>query len=700
MSKIGLLLKTISMLILGMTLSMGILSASTDKDKIEIKAKNIESVGNIITAKNNVVVHYDGMVIKAKVAHFNKETKMLLLDGNIETIGYKGTKEHSNHMEINTDTKEITFKELFLVSENDVWIMSDDVNKKEKQYKLGTSLLSSCDISDPLWTMRFSDSTYNADENYIKVYNAKVYMWDVPVFYTPYLAFSTNKQRSSGLLFPLFGYNANEGFIYEQPIFWAISPSVDIEFNPQIRTSRSIGGYSTLRFVDSNHSKGTLRVGYFKDQSSYVDEYNLPNDAHYGLEFNYESSEVFKKYLPKGFQDGLYVNTTYLNDIDYLRLQKNNLSHFGLSPLQESRINYFAQDNDYYFGLNAKYFIDTREGVDDDKTLQILPSIQMHKYLEHFITQNFTYSADFKVNNFDRKKGATMQQAELRIPLEFTTSFFDDFVNVSLNEEFYYSKFYFGNGDFVYDDYQYYSNIHKAKIFTDLTKKYDGFIHILQPSLSYLKPGSENQSPIEFSQLDAEQKELFTVGLPEEQYQFALSQYFYDEKMKLKFYQRLTQKYYTDRAYKFADLNNEMQYNFDALSIYNIIGYAHEFKRIRFSSSLLTYKQSDYRLTLGHSYKKVLADDPNTRPANDVNFDFAYTYNEKIRFNGGLTYNIDDSSSKQWKFGGSYYRDCWSVAASIRQDIRPTSAGAISENTFYLQLNFTPFGSIGTDTLK
>ena len=686
--------------ILGMILSIGFLSASVNKDKIEIKARNVESIGQIITAKDNVVVHYDGMVIKATVAHFNKETKMLVLDGNIETIGYKGSKEHSDHMEINTDTKEITFEELFLVSENDVWIMSKDVNKKDRQYKLGTSLLSSCDISDPLWTMRFSDSTYNADENYIKVYNAKVYMWDVPVFYTPYLAFSTNKQRSSGLLFPLLGYNANEGFIYEQPIFWAISPSVDIELNPQIRTSRSIGGYSTLRFVDSNHSKGTLRAGYFKDQSSYVNEYHLPNDVHYGLEFNYESSEVFKNYLPKGFEDGLYANTTYLNDIDYLRLQKNNLTHFGLNPLQESRINYFAQSNDYYLGLNAKYFIDTRRGVDDDKTLQILPTIQMHKYLEHFISKNFTYSADFKINNFDRKKGATMQQAELRIPLEFTTSFFDDFVNLSFNEAFYYSKFFFGNGDFVYDDFQYYSNIHKVKLFTDLTKKYDGFIHVLQPSLTYLKPGSENQSPIEFSQLDDAQKELFTVGLPEEQYQFALSQYFYDDNAKLIFYQRLIQKYYTDRAYQFADLNNEMQYNFDTLSIYNIIGYSHEFNKIRFSSSSLTFKQPDYRITLGHSYKKVLADEPKSRSANDINFDFAYTYNEKIRLSGGLTYNIDDSTSKQWKVGGSYYRDCWSVAASIRQDIRPTSAGAISENTFYLQLNFTPFGSIGTDTLK
>lgn len=698
MSIMSLSFRYISVLFLGMILSVCTVQASSTK--IEIQAKSIESKGDIATAKNNVVVHYDDMVIRATSAVYNKTTHLLILDGNIETIGYKGTKEHSNHMEINTETKEVTFKELFLVSENDVWIMSQNVNKKNTSYKLGTSLLSSCDISDPLWTMRFSHSSYNQDENYIRVYNAKMYMWDVPVFYTPYLAFSTNKQRSSGLLFPLLGYNAVEGFIYEQPIFWAISPSVDMEFNPQIRTSRSAGLYSTLRFVDSDHSQGTLRAGYFKDFDSYTQEYNIPNTKHYGLEFNYESTEVFKKYLPSGFEDGLYVNTTYLNDIDYLTLQKNNLSHFGLSPLQESRVNYYAKDNDYYLGLNAKYFIDTRTNVDDDETVQILPSIQMHKYLNDVFTKNLTYSVDLKVNNYDRKKGVTMKQAEMSVPLQYTTSFFDDFVSLSLGEEFYYSKFFFGNGDFVYDDYQYYSNVHKAKLFTDLTKNYNSFTHVLQPSLSYVKPGTENQSPTEFSELSSEQKELFTVGLPEEQYNFALSQYFYDENMKLKFYQRLTQKYYVNREYEFADLNNEMQYNFNKLSLYNIIGYSPEYSTIRYSSSSLSYRASDYHINLGHSYKKVLEDDPSGIAANDVTFDFGYNYNEKVSFSGGLTYNIDDSTSKQWKIGGSYHRDCWSIASSVRQDIQPSSSGSISQTTFYMQLDFTPFGSIGTDTLQ
>jgi len=685
--------------ILCLAFGIQILYAAADNNKIEITATHIASTKDIITAKDNVMVYYNDTVIKASSARYDKTKKLLVLDGQIELIGYQGSKEHSNHMEILTETKEVTFDELFLVSQNDVWIYSDDVHKSEGNYTLGTSLLSSCDVTDPLWKMLFERSTYDSDAHQIKLYDAKMYLWDVPVFYTPYFSFTTNKERSSGLLFPGFGYSSDEGLLYEQPIFWAISPSMDMEFNPQIRTSRSLGMYSTFRFVDSAYSSGEIRAGYFKDKKSYADEHLLPEDSHYGFEFNYESSKVFQDSLPEGFTDGLYINTTYLNDIDYLNLQQSKLSHFGLVPLQESRVNYFAYDNDYYAGLNAKYFIDTRK-VDNDDTMQILPSLQFHKYLTHFIWDNLTYSADLHFNNFDRKEGATMKQAEVTVPLEFTTSFFDDFMNLSLGEEFYYSKFFFGNGTFVHDDFEYYSNIHKVKLFTDLTKKYDDFIHVLQPSVQYVKPGNEHQSPTEVSLLNDEQKALFTVGLPEEQYDFSLSQYFYDENMKLKFYQRFIQRYYVDREYDLGDMSNEMQYNWNTWSLYNNVTYSHEFSKVRESSSRIGVSTTDYYLSLGHSYKQVLADLPNSIPANDMDFSFRYTYNEKIKFDGGLTYNIDESSSKQWRFGGSYLRDCWSMAASIRQDIIPRPTGFTNNNTFFVQFNFIPFGSIGTGSVN
>jgi len=119
-----------------------------------------------------------------------------------------------------------------------------------------------------------------------------------------------------------------------------------------------------------------------------------------------------------------------------------------------------------------------------------------------------------KFNHYDRKKGARLNQVEMRLPLEYTYALFDDYLRFSLGEEFYYSKFYFDNGNFNENIFQYYSNIHKLKLFTDLTKHYKGFTI---------------ERPVSFVSLDDAQKALFTVGLPKEQYQFALSHYFYNE---------------------------------------------------------------------------------------------------------------------------------------------------------------------------
>jgi len=702
----SLMFRTLFLLLLCITVSI----AEGEYGQMEVTAKNVHSTRTTITGTGGVVVYYNNAVIRADKAVYNRESKLLVLDGRVEMIGYKGSKEQTNHMEIQTESNEIKFDELFLVSKNDVWLYAQNAHKVDGNYTLVNSMLSSCDADNPLWKMTFKDSLYDSNAEYMKLYDAKMYFLDVPVAYTPYMGFSTNKKRSSGLLFPLFGYSNEDGMVYEQPIFWAISDSMDLEFNPQIRTNRSIGGYATYRFVDSPVSSGALRVGYFKDNDTYTQEHNLPNSSHYGVEFNYETSKLFSGAIGHGVTDGLYINSTFLNDVDYLYLQKTSLKHFGYSPIQQSLLNYFLHNDDYYAGVNAKYFIDTRK-VDNDDTLQVLPSIQLHKYLKHFIVDNFTYNIDVHINNYDRKKGATQQQVEMRIPLEFTTSFFDDYVSLSLGEELYYSKYMFGNGQYTNDEYQYYSNFHRAKLFTDLTKKYDGFVHVLQPSVEYFKPGSENEKPLALktlldTQLPTEPSlsDLpFATGIPEESYMLRLSQFFYDDAMKLKFFQRISQIYYTEREYEFSDILNEMQYNLDKWSFYNNIIYSTEYSYIRESSSTVSLKESEYSFSLGHSYKQVLKEETETEvnpdfsvTANDVYFRFGYTYNSNIGFTGALTYNIEEAESRQWVLGGSYKVDCWSMSASARRDIIPRASGEpTTTNAFYLQLNFIPFGGIG-----
>lgn len=678
------------MLIMG-----SVVYAEKEKDKIEVVAQQLSATKYRVEARGEVVVYYQDAVMKASSATYEKNSKTLILDGNVEIIGYEGSKEHTKHLEIQTDRKEVTFKELFFVSKNDLWLFSKSAQRYENNYTFGTSIFSSCSVDDPLWKITFARSKYDSSKDYMKVYDAKLYFADVPVFYSPYLAFATKQTRSSGLLFPLLGYSEEEGMIYEQSLYWAISESMDLEFNPQIRTQRSLGIYTTFRFVESNHSSGRLRVGYFKDTSTYREKENSLHSEHYGMEFFYNSSLLISHALEGRFEDGLYIDTRLMNDIDYVNLQKTRLNSFGFTPLQESRLNYFLYNENYYTGVNAKYFIDTRKENNDD-TMQILPVIQLHKFLSHLIWENLTYKVDFKLKNFDRKEGITLKQAEVKIPLEFTTSFFNDYLHISLGEELYYGKFFFGNEPVIHDEFQYYSNIHRVKLFSDLTKDYGYYIHVLQPSLEYVKPGNENQKPVFFEALDAEQKELFVVGLPEEHLSLSINHYFFNNDMNVTFFQRLTQKYYFDREHKFADIGNEMQYSWKKWKLYSDIVYAPEFGKIRQASHYFSLHQKDIYFTLGHIYKQILPDEQEAVEANDLNFNIGYTLNEKVKLSGGLIYDLDDDSSKQWRFGGSYRVDCWGMSAYIKQEIIPRPNGFSTDNSFIVQFNFAPFVSIGT----
>lgn len=668
--------------------------ATAQSNKIEVTAKSVYTTKNTVHADNGVVVYYDGLIIKSDQALYNKESKLLILDGHIEMIGYQNSKEYATHLELKTNTKEVKFKKLFLTSKNDVWLLSNQAHRIEGKYYLKNSMLSSCDINNPLWTMNFKDSVYDSKAKYMKIYNAKVSFLDVPIFYTPYLAFSTNKDRSSGLLFPGLGYTETEGYLYEQPIYWAISRNMDLEVNPQIRTNRSVGGYATFRFADSNDSEGTLRVGYFKDNDSYIAENRPKSENHYGVEFNYESNSLFKSYLPEDYTDELYINTTYLNDIDYINLQKKQLGHFGIHSLQESRVNYFVHNNNYYSGINAKYFIDTRLNSNDE-TLQILPSFHWHKYLKNLVWKNLTYSSDIHFNNITRKKGSTLKQVEARVPFEYSTSFFDEYVNLALTEEFYYSKYFFGNKNFKQDNFQYYNNIHKAKIFTDLSKKYGTYTHVMLPAISYVRPGSEKESPVSFKELEKSQKELFSVGLNEEIVDLSFTQYLYNGKASLEFFQRLSQKYYPTREYKWDDINNEVGFNIGKWNFYNNIMYSTRFNALRSISSDIRLKENRYKISLRHNYGRKLSDTIKEAKTNNLDVDLNYNYNDRISVGGGVIYDILKSASKQWAFGVGYHRDCWNIDASLRRDIRPTSRGKENLTSFYFQLNFIPFGGVG-----
>ena len=672
-------------------------------EKIEVLAKEINATETTVESTSGVIVYYQSAVMRADEAYYDKTTQILKLRGNIQSLGYQNTKEQAKEIVIHTQNDEVHFDTLFLTNENDIWLFTQKAIKKGDIYTLGNTVLSSCAIDSPLWKIVFKRSIYDEKKQYMKLYGAKLYMWGVPIFYMPYWAMPTAKNRRTGFLFPYVGYGAKEGFLYEQPFFFAPATNWDIEFNPQIRTSRGFGGYATLRFADSRYSKGELRGGFFKDFKKFQNRYNIKNNTHYGIEFLYDSKKILERVFGLKINDGLYANITYLNDIDYLELQRNRLSNFTLTPLQESRVNYFAHNDNYFGGLYTKYFIDTRK-TNNDTTLQILPALQLHRYLRPVVWNSFTYSGDLYLVNLFRKDGLRLRRSEIKIPFEYSTSLFGDFLRLSLQESLYHTKLFFDNYTTGEDAFSYFSTLHQAKIFSDLTKRYSKFIHVIHPALVYTKPGNEQQSPLKFEELDATRRSLFSVGLPEETMELKFAHYLYKDSTKLKFFQRLSQIYYLQRVNHWGDFSSEMGYNGKNFKLYQDLVYSQEHNKIRSSAHRVTWSTKKHHLSLSHTYKKeFLGEDLDVSLANDININLRYNWSPQVTWYAGASYNLKENYSTQWRFGGAYKKDCWSITAALAKNTSPilSSSGAsfVDNTAFYVQFNFIPFATVGSQNL-
>lgn len=662
--------------------------------RVEINAQNINSSDQTLEASNDVVAFVEGSMFKANHALYDKNATHISLQGSVNIVEYDGKNIAADKLSIRSAQKESHYEDAFIITSEDFWLYSDSIDRKDNHYKFGQSIFSSCAIKNPDWIIGCERSLYDANSSKMKVYHAKIYAGDIPIFYTPYLSFSTKQERSSGLLFPLISYNQNDGFIYEQPLYLAPYDNWDIEINPQIRTNRSKGIYSTLRFKDSPYSFGSLRVGYFEDSAQYIAENNLKNDTHYGLQFLYDSSNFLTSL--KGFKDGFYANITLLNDIDYINLQNEQIrSLLGTnSYIRESRLNYFLQNDNYFFGLYGKYFIDTRKS-NSDEIIQELPTLHLHKSISS-IYDNLLYSIDLKSYNYYRKEGVRAKKIDFFLPISYSRSFLNDYLTFELSQNIYASKVYFtGSDDARLDNYKYYSTYTQVELSSELTRVYDNYIHTIRPSIQYINPSKSQESAITYDELVDEAKELFSIDEVESSVVLGLSHYLYKKSGKLKFYHRLLYYYYLDRDETLGDIRNEIGYYGDHFNIYNNLIYSQERKKIKSSLSSVGFKNGD--LYIGGSY--YYSDNFTTRKTKSFGVNFRYQFNEELDILGGMNYDLEQNYKTQWRLGVSYDRNCWSFTALLKEDIQPilTTSGASSQQnmSFTFEFKIVPFGGIG-----
>ncbi len=654
----------------------------------ELFAPSVYSQGDKVIAEGGVVIYNNNSVFSAQKIIYDQNSSVLELIGDVY-VSHEGMQQTKNdYLKIELKKDRYNGDKLFLHDKlSHLWLNSASATSSNGRYKLRDASISSCDVKNPDWQFRFNRGVYNSNKEYVSLSNPVFYFQEVPLFYFPWLAFPTGTTRTSGLLRPYIGFENSENLLFVQPIFIAPYKNWDIELNPQIRLDRGIGLYSTLRFVDTNHSKGYLRLGIFDEKADYARGHNLKNSIHKGVELKYQNSQLLTTYLKKEkYKDALLIDYTNLNDIDYINLKHDG--KYAVNKLITSKLNYYITDEDEYLGLYAKYFIDT-EKLDNDDTLQTLPSFQYHKFTKNLPWENFLYSIDYKFKNNYRKEGLRARQHEISLPIIYNKSFFNEFINFSASENLYYSRVHYQESNATIEDHaNYFSNYHNLSVSSDLSKKYENFIHNMQIAVSYIIPSVDNKNGYfaDFIPFNLEQKSI----------RIKFNEYLYDENGLDFLIHRIGQNIFLEnRDNTFDDLENEIIYKFSKdFYVRNTIIYSHEHNKLKKIQSGLNYSDAYNKIRVDHTFQEA----PDLDKINYLTADFSRKIDRRYEVFGGVDYDFDLSFTKEWRMGWSMKKQCWDYNIRYSESVTPslTSGGteSLKRRSIYFFIRLANIGGV------
>lgn len=176
----------------------------------------------------------------------------------------------------------------------------------EGKYRLTDATYSTCTPTagnDPDWFARTTDLRLDYDEEQGSARNATLYFLGTPILYSPWLSFSLNNERKSGLLTPTFGSTSRGGAEFSQPVYWNIARNMDATIAPRFMSKRGTLWNGEYRYLQSSYS-GTMQGQYLPD-----DKLEHKRRSSYSLHHSQTLGHGFSATLAlNGASDGTYFS--------------------------------------------------------------------------------------------------------------------------------------------------------------------------------------------------------------------------------------------------------------------------------------------------------------------------------------------------------------------------------------------------------
>lgn len=246
-------------------------------------------------------------------------------------------------MDLATDTG--VFEKAYGYVDPGVFVEGDSIERlNASTYRIKGAHFTSCAQPNPRWNFTASSATLEVNDK-IVAKNVLFKVKSLPLVYIPIFVYPIqHDQRSTGFLFPHFGYSSLRGFNVGSGFFWAMGRSFDQTFYFDNYSRFGYGLGHEFRYALDRPSRGDFRSYAFRIQGTDTWDFDLNYNAVQMLPAKFRATVNFRRFSNLQFQQQIQDNL----DLASTRRQRSSASiqrSFGATNFQ-----LLADANDTYFG--------------------------------------------------------------------------------------------------------------------------------------------------------------------------------------------------------------------------------------------------------------------------------------------------------------------------------------------------------------
>jgi LPS-assembly protein len=462
-------------------------SSARADDSINIYADHMEYIAetNTYLAKGSVEIISEDAKLSADEIQFNKITSDAVAVGNVvfedaEVI------LHADKVELNFDTKlGIVFNSKIFHKKGNYHIESKHIKKLgENLYYMDDASATTCDARPPAWYFRGKDIEIKLSET-VTAKNTTFYIKNIPVLYSPY--FHAPLERQTGMLIPSFGHSNTKGFTFKQGFFWAIKDNMDATAYLDYFSEKGFGKGIDYRYMLSTRTNGELWMYHVRDDDQNKDFFELK--SYHNQKLPYDMSGYLKMHFVNEFNYYDELDSTSLRRVGLTKQESDpfgftseeSLQKYLESSLQLSKP--FSRGRTYALGQYRQSLEGSSGAIP-----QNLPEIG---FIVNTMNLGFTsFNLDIIGTNFWREDGQQGQRLDVNPNIFFSFGRLINFTQkTGLRETLYLLKNPTDNLNRELFESQ-------STLTTRFFKRYSSFVHIIEPTVSYIYIPEVDQSDI------------------------------------------------------------------------------------------------------------------------------------------------------------------------------------------------------------